>query len=64
MRAFAAKTVILMTDGNHNRGPKPDRTVATAVNRIQRVHTSTFSREAKQNLLRLAGNFRRTTDPR
>ncbi len=43
-RAFAAKTVIVITDGNHNRGPRPDRTVATAVSRGQQVHTITFSR--------------------
>lgn len=51
-RAFAAKTVIVMTDGNHNRGPSPDSTVATAVSRGQQVHTITFSSGANQNLMR------------
>ncbi len=50
-RSFAFKTVILMTDGNHNTGPGPDVTVATAVARGQTVHTITFSAGANQTLM-------------
>ena len=51
-RVFAAKTVIVMTDGNHNRGPSPIDTVSTAVARGQQVHTITFSSGANQSLMR------------
>ena len=51
-RDFAAKTVIVMTDGNHNRGPSPAATVSTAVSREQTVHTITFSSGANQGLMR------------
>ncbi|MFN3192244.1 MAG: vWA domain-containing protein [Aureliella sp.] len=51
-RDFAAKTVIVMTDGNHNRGPSPTQTVNTAVARDQQVHTITFSGGANQGLMR------------
>lgn len=51
-RDFAAKTVIVMTDGRHNRGPGPDVTVRTAINREQTVHTITFSSGANQTLMR------------
>jgi Mg-chelatase subunit ChlD len=50
-REFAAKTVILMTDGNHNTGPSPAVTVQTAVARNQQVHTVTFSSGANQALM-------------
>ncbi len=51
-RPFAAKTVIVMTDGNHNTGPSPTTTVQTAVARGQQVHTITFSSGANQQLMR------------
>lgn len=51
-RDFAAKTIVLMTDGNHNTGPSPAQTVATAVARGQQVHTITFSGGANQRLMR------------
>lgn len=51
-RRFADKTVIVMTDGNHNRGPSPATTVQTAVNREQTVHTITFGGGANQGLMR------------
>lgn len=51
-RNFAFKTVILMTDGNHNTGPSPAVTVATPVARGQTVHTITFSAGANQPLMR------------
>ncbi len=50
-REFAAKTVIVMTDGNHNTGPSPAITVQTAVDRKQQVHTITFSSGANQLLM-------------
>lgn len=52
VRPSSFKTVILMTDGQHNTGPSPAVTVATAVARGQTVHTITFSDEANQNLMR------------
>lgn len=51
-RAFARKTIVLMTDGNHNRGPSPTSTVQTAIDRDQQVHTITFSSGANQGLMR------------
>ncbi|MCR9295415.1 MAG: VWA domain-containing protein [bacterium] len=51
-RSYAAKTVIVMTDGIHNTGPSPDETVATAIARGQQVHTITFSAEADQALMK------------
>lgn len=59
-RPFAAKTVVLMTDGNHNTGPSPDVTVDTAVVRNQQVHTITFSSGANQTLMQTVANA--TTD--
>lgn len=50
-RSFAAKTIVLMTDGNHNTGPSPEVTVANAVARGQQVHTITFSSGANQTLM-------------
>ncbi|MEZ6136863.1 MAG: vWA domain-containing protein [Pirellulaceae bacterium] len=50
-RAFAAKTIIVMTDGNHNTGPSPNVTVSTAVARGHQVHTITFSPGANQTLM-------------
>ena len=51
-RSFAAKTMIVMTDGNHNRGVSP----LTAANNANRagcvVHTITFSGGANQSLMR------------
>lgn len=50
-RAFAAKTILVMTDGNHNRGPSPAQTVNTAIARDQQVHTITFGSGANQALM-------------
>lgn len=55
-RDFAFKTVVLMTDGNHNTGPSPEVTVATAVARGQTVHTITFSAGANQTLMQRVAN--------
>ena len=52
VRPFSAKTVVVMTDGNHNTGPSPVTTVQTAVDRDQIVHTITFSSGANQSLMR------------
>ena len=51
-RKFAAKTIVLMTDGNHNTGPSPTQTLATPVARGQQIHTITFSSGANQKLMR------------
>ena len=55
-RSFAFKTIVLMTDGNHNTGPSPDITVATAVAREQTVHTITFGNGANQLLMQQVAN--------
>lgn len=52
VRPSSFKTVILMTDGQHNTGVSPAVAVATPVARGQTVHTITFSAEANQNLMR------------
>lgn len=52
VRPFSIKTIVLMTDGNHNRGPSPMTTVSTAIARGQQVHTITFSSGANQKLMR------------
>lgn len=51
-RTFAAKTNVLMTDGNHNTGPSPLTTVARAVSRGQQVPTISFGAGADQALMR------------
>ena len=51
-RPFAAKTIILMTDGIHNTGVSPLVTVANAASNNMTVHTITFSRDANQPLMR------------
>ena len=50
-RRFALKTIIVMTDGNHNRGESPVTVARTAQNRDIVVHTITFSNGANQNLM-------------
>ena len=51
-RPFAAKTIVLMTDGVHNTGVNPTVTVQNAVSLGQTVHTVTFSSGANQSLMR------------
>lgn len=55
-RPFAVKTVIVMTDGQHNTGPSPIVTVASAVAAQHTVHTITFSPDANQQLMRSVAN--------
>jgi Ca-activated chloride channel family protein len=50
-RPFAAKTIILMTDGIHNTGVNPLVTVANAAANNMTVHTITFSSGANQSLM-------------
>ena len=50
-RPFAAKTVILMTDGNHNTGVSPTVVANEASAAGVVVHTITFSRGANQQLM-------------
>jgi Flp pilus assembly protein TadG len=51
-RPFAAPTILLMTDGNHNLGVSPEVVAheAAAANIV--VHTITFSRGADRDLMR------------
>ncbi|MCA9193614.1 MAG: VWA domain-containing protein [Planctomycetales bacterium] len=51
-RPFAFKTIVLMTDGNHNTGPSPIATVPLAVQRGQTVHTITFGADANKGLMK------------
>lgn len=51
-RPFAFPTVVLMTDGNHNRGTSPDVIAQQAATDGIVVHTITFSRGANQSLMR------------
>ena len=50
-RQFAAKTVILMTDGNHNTGVSPLNVADEAAAAGVVVHTITFGGGANQNLM-------------
>jgi uncharacterized protein YegL len=65
-RDFAAKTIVVMTDGNHNTGESPTISVAQAVARGQTVHTVTFSSGANQTLMqevaRLGGGIHEHAD--
>ncbi len=58
-RPFAEKTVILMTDGNHNTGVSPD-VVARTMTGVK-VHTITFgsgaNRPLMQNVARITGGI-------
>lgn len=51
-RPFAFKSMIVMTDGNHNFGVNPLTVVQEAKQRGIVVHTITFSRGANQSLMR------------
>lgn len=51
-RELAEKTVIVMTDGNHNRGISPLTIAAQAKRDKITVHTITFSQGANQSLMR------------
>lgn len=45
-RAFALRTMVVMTDGRHNRGPEPVIAARAAAARNITIHTVTFSDEA------------------
>ena len=51
-RRFALKSVILMTDGNHNRGPRPETVAPDAAAQDVKIFTITFGRGADQNSMR------------
>ncbi|MFO0941663.1 MAG: vWA domain-containing protein [Pirellulales bacterium] len=55
-RPFAVKTVIVMTDGQHNTGPSPLITVSQAVAAGFTVHTITFSPDANEQLMQAVAN--------
>ncbi len=46
VRPFALKTMVLMTDGRHNRGPEPVIAARRAAGENITIHTVTFSDEA------------------
>lgn len=50
-RALALKTIVVMTDGNHNEGVEPGIIAADAAAQGITVHTITFSDEADQLLM-------------
>ncbi len=51
-RPQALKTIIVMTDGQQNRGTNPVSAARTAANRGHVIHTVTFGRGANQSLMR------------
>jgi len=51
-RAFADKTIVLMTDGNYNVGGNPTPSAVVAADRGHSIHTVTFSSGANQNIMR------------
>jgi Mg-chelatase subunit ChlD len=51
-RTFALKTVVIMTDGNHNRGVEPAIIAADCARNNIQVHTVTFSRDADLTRMR------------
>ncbi len=52
VRPFAAKTIVVLTDGRQNTDIGPEVAVTTAIDRGQTVHTITFSDGANQVLMR------------
>lgn len=56
-RPFALKSVIVMTDGNHNTGVNPTNIATVCAQRGITVHTITFSSGADQNLMRQVANI-------
>lgn len=55
-RPFAFKTVVVMTDGQHNTGLSPFTALEIAVQRDQQIHAITFGTGANQRLMaRIAG---------
>lgn len=52
IRPFAQKSIIVMTDGNHNRGVSPDIIAQLCADEGITVHTITFSAGANQQLMR------------
>lgn len=51
-RRLAAKTLVVMTDGNHNTGEWPDTVADVAAGANITVHTITFSSGANQTLMK------------
>ncbi len=51
-RSFSLKSIVLMTDGNQNRGPGPEKIAEKCRKEGVIVHTITFSRGADQDLMK------------
>ncbi len=56
-RPFALKSIIVMTDGNQNRGVNPTVIARQCANQDVTVHTITFSDGANQRLMREVANL-------
>ncbi|MGY8768971.1 MAG: vWA domain-containing protein, partial [Pirellulales bacterium] len=51
-RAYTSKTMVVMTDGNHNRGASPTTAATRAREKDITIHTITFSDGANQQLMK------------
>ena len=51
-RKFAAKTIVILTDGNHNRGQYPDAVATLASKQAITVHTIAFGDNANETLMK------------
>lgn len=56
-RAFADKTIVLMTDGRFNVGGTPVPSAELAASRGHLIHTVTFSSEANQDIMRTVADI-------
>lgn len=56
-RAFADKTIVLMTDGNFNEGGTPVPSARLASRRGHQIHTITFSSGANQRIMRTVADI-------
>ena len=56
-RAYADKTIVLMTDGRFNEGGTPILSARLAANRGHSIHTVTFSSGANQGIMRQVANI-------
>ena len=51
-RPFAFKSMVVLTDGNHNTGRSPFTAIQTAIDRGQQVHGISFGTGANQTMMR------------
>ena len=55
-RPYALRTMVVMTDGRHNRGPEPVIAARRAAAQNIKIHTVTFSSEADYSRMRAVAN--------